>query len=201
MEGKHKVAVFDFDGTLTTRDTFLEFIKFACGRKLFWTGFLLHSPMLLLMKVGLYPNWKAKQRIFSWFFKGMEYQKFERLGEDFTHIISKFTNSETTTLLCKHIEEDNEVYVITASIEEWVRPYCKQLNVKEVLGTKVELKDGILTGQFASRNCYGKEKVNRLLTKEPSRDSYFLFAYGDSRGDKEMIEFADEGIYIQNMTI
>ena len=52
-----------------------------------------------------------------------------------------------------------------------------------------------MTGNFLSRNCYGEEKVRRLLELEPNRNSYILYAYGDSKGDKELIEFADKGWY------
>lgn len=196
MEKVRTIAVFDFDGTLTTKDTLLEFIKFACGRKKFFIGFLIHSPLLVLMKLGLYPNWKAKESLFSWFFKGIEHDEFVRLGNEFAKEIQQFVNLETTNILSKHIQKGHDVYVITASIDEWVRPYCKQLNVKDVLGTKIEIVNGVLNGRFVSRNCYGKEKVNRLLEVEPNRSSYYLYAYGDSRGDKEIIDFADNSFYV-----
>ena len=60
-----KVYAFDFDGTLTTKDTLLEFIRFAKGRSSFWQGFLRYAHLLVLMKLGLYPNWKAKQQVFG----------------------------------------------------------------------------------------------------------------------------------------
>lgn len=196
MDKRRTIAVFDFDGTLTTKDTLLEFIKFACGRKKFLIGFLIHSPLLVLMRFGLYPNWRAKERVFSWFFKGMKYDEFVRLGDEFADEIKQFANLKTTDILRKHIQKGHDIYVITASIEEWVRPYCRPLKAKDVLGTKVEVVDGVLTGRFNSRNCYGKEKVNRLLNAEPNRLSYYLYAYGDSRGDKEIIDFADKGVYV-----
>ena len=58
---KKKLYCFDFDGTLTTSDTLLEFIKYAKGRSRFLMVFLMYSPLLVLMKLHLYPNWKAKQ--------------------------------------------------------------------------------------------------------------------------------------------
>lgn len=64
-----QIHAFDFDGTLTRRDTLLEFIRFAKGNKAFLLCFLRFSPLLVLMKMGLYPNWKAKQRVFSYCFK------------------------------------------------------------------------------------------------------------------------------------
>lgn len=77
---KPTVAVFDFDGTLIRKDSFLEFIKFAFGKRAFLTGFFLNSPYLVAFKLKLYPNWKAKERVFSYFFRGMSYEQFCRLG-------------------------------------------------------------------------------------------------------------------------
>lgn len=62
-----RLYAFDFDGTLTTADTLLAFIRYACGTWRFVWGFLVHSPLLVLMKLKLYPNYRAKQRIFAWF--------------------------------------------------------------------------------------------------------------------------------------
>lgn len=62
-----------------------------------------------------------------------------------------------------------------------------------MIGTQVETdKEGRLTGRFKTKNCYGAEKVMRLLAWEPNRKEYRLKAYGDSRGDREMLQFADE---------
>ena len=63
-----RIAVFDFDGTVTTKDTLLEFIKFVRGPVSFYAGFLRYAPQLLAYKSGIYPNWKVKQQIFSHFF-------------------------------------------------------------------------------------------------------------------------------------
>lgn len=78
-----KLFVFDFDGTLTNADTLLEFIRFACGRKRMLLGFLLYSPLLVLMKARLYPNYKAKQKVFAHFFKGMTLEQFDTLCQAF----------------------------------------------------------------------------------------------------------------------
>ena len=71
-----RIAIFDFDGTVTTKDTLLEFIKFVRGPVSFYAGFLRYAPQLLAYKLGLYPNWKVKQQIFSHFF---HQKKRERL--------------------------------------------------------------------------------------------------------------------------
>ncbi len=191
---KRCIAVFDLDGTLTTKDTLLEFIKFACGvPRLYW-GFLLFCPILILMKLHLFPNWKAKQMFFSHFFKGWEYNDFKAKGQLFANEIEKMENRKMLEKLNGHLNHSDVVYVISASIFEWVQPWCEKIGVSRVLATQIEVDaNGIISGRFATKNCYGKEKVRRLLEVEPERRSYILYAYGDSRGDKEMIAFSDYG--------
>lgn len=194
---KRRVVVFDFDGTLTLKDTLLEFIKFTCGKTSFYKGFLLYLPMLVLMKLRLYPNWRAKEKIFGYFFKGWALERFQSAGATFANRIENFCNFDVLEMLSKHISEGDKVYVITASVEEWVRPWCRSKADVVVIGTQVETdSEGRINGRFKTKNCYGREKVNRLLLVEPDRKDYELYAYGDSRGDKEMIEYADYGLYI-----
>lgn len=191
---KRCIAVFDLDGTLTTKDTLLEFIKFACGVPRFYWGFLLFCPILILMKLHLFPNWKAKQMFFSHFFKGWEYNDFKAKGQLFANEIEKMENRKMLEKLNDHLNHSDVVYVISASIFEWVQPWCEKIGVSRVLATQIEVDaNGIISGRFATKNCYGKEKVRRLLEVEPARRSYILYAYGDSRGDKEMIAFSDYG--------
>ncbi len=190
---KREIVVFDFDGTLTTRDTLLLFIHYAVGTRRFLIGFLIFSPLILLMKLGLYDNGRCKERVFSWFFRGISHERFCALGRGFSIKAQKVARQSTTEALAHHIRDGATVYVITASVEEWVRPYCERIGVDKVLGTKVEVNsNGQLTGRFSTPNCYGAEKVRRLLAAEPDRDTYRLTAYGDSGGDAEMFAMADE---------
>lgn len=197
MEEKRIVAVFDFDGTLTTKDTFVEFIKHSCGTMKFILGFLLYSPLLVLMKLKLYPNDKCKQKVFSFFFKGMSLVDFQHHCESFSLEIENFKKSSVFSIFQRHISDGADVYIVSASIEDWIIPFSNKYGVKKVIGTKIEVDtDGILTGRFSTPNCYGAEKVNRFIVHEPNRQDYSLWAYGDSRGDKEMIDYADKGSWV-----
>lgn len=196
---KRNIAVFDFDGTLTTRDSFLAFIRYACGPWRYYIGFAWHAPMLLLMLVGIYSHSKAKQRVFSHFFKGWKYSRFAELAREFSDEIDKMRNEQTISTLKQHVTNGDTVYIVSASLPEWIGPWSKTLGIKSVLATEIEVNgEGIVTGQFKTKNCYGPEKVSRLLQVEPRREEYFLYAYGDSLGDKELIAFADEGIMVNS---
>ena len=184
-----QLFAFDFDGTLTTRDTLIAFIRYACGTPRFLLGFLLHAPLLVLMKLRLYSNGKAKQRLFSWFFRGMPLEAFDALCQSFASTHRHLLRPETVCLLQQTLSEGAEVLVVSASIDNWVQPFFPTVTV---LGTQIEVIDGRLTGRFLTPNCYGQEKVRRILALYPDRSSYHLTAYGDSRGDRELLAFADE---------
>ena len=186
-----KVSAFDFDGTLTTKDTFLEFIKHTHGKVRFWSGFLLLSPVMALFKAGLIPNHRAKQMAFSFFFKGWKIEKFNGFCESFSAKIDAILCQPTNILLKEHIIEGNHIVIISASLENWIRPWAEKQGIRQIAGTKIEVIAGSITGRFASKNCYGAEKVNRLLEIYPEREKYTLFACGDSRGDRELLNFAD----------
>ena len=198
---KDVVAAFDFDGTLTNKDTLIAFICFTHGRRRLFMGFLRHAPWLLLMKIGLYPNWKAKEKVFSYFYKGTAYEQFAQWGQEFADVAETMLNKKTVGTLKRHLSEGHKVCVVTASIDEWVRPVCRRLGVGTVLATRIEVSvSGRLTGRLLSsrpddegKNCYGSQKVVQLLEAFPHRQSYRLYAYGDSRGDDELLSLADVG--------
>ena len=194
---KKKIYCFDFDGTLTTSDTLLEFIKYAKGRGRFLMVFLMYSPLLVLMKLHLYPNWKAKQQIFAHLFAGMHIEKFDALCRGFAEESQHLLRPKGITLMHEALVAGAQVFIVSASIDNWVRPFFDIRNLKgvQVLGTQIEVEDGKLTGNFKSNNCYGKEKVHRIAEalKSFERSEYEIEAFGDSRGDKEMLAFADKG--------
>ena len=98
---------------------------------------------------------------------------------------------DVVEILRKHQAAGDQVIVISASLEDWVRPWCKAHGINCVLGTQAKKQNGKLTGRFCTPNCYGQEKVTRLLKITPNRENYLLYAYGDSRGDRELLQFAD----------
>ena len=187
-----QVVAFDFDGTLTTRDTLLAFIRYAKGTRAFLWGFLRHAHLLVLMKLGFYPNWKAKQRVFSYFFGGMSLDVFDALCQQFAADNRHLLRPEGIQTVQQAQADGAEVLIVSASIDNWVQPFFPSV---KVVGTQIEVANGRLTGRFLTPNCYGEEKVRRILALYPDRHEYHLTAYGDSRGDKELLAFANESHY------
>lgn len=69
------------------------------------------------------------------------------------------------------------------------------MNIKTVLASKLETNQQTITGKLQGNNCRGKEKVKRLQEIFGDKNNYFLYAYGDSLGDKELLEYADVSFY------
>lgn len=192
---KEQIYIYDFDGTLTRRDSFLDFIRYTCGSRSLYCGLLLFSPLLILMKLRLYANGRAKERLFTHFFQGMSIRVFDDL-------CAKYGLSRADLLLDAARKAVNEVasngyriFIVSASVDRWVLPFFRDVPNVTVIGTQIEVENGLITGRFSTPNCYGAEKVRRIQALLPYREQYKLIAHGDSRGDKEMLNYADQGYF------
>jgi phosphatidylglycerophosphatase C len=190
-----KIALFDFDGTVTTDDSLIKFIRFTVGDvKAIW-GMLLLSPMLVRYKLKLIPNYKAKQMMLSYFFRGMTEQNFLQVAKEYSlKHIDNILRPKAIEKIKWHKEQGHKIVIVSASIESWLKPWCDQ-NSLDLIATKKEVKDGIVTGKFLSKNCYGIEKANRVKEAYNLSDYDYIYAYGDTRGDKELLELADKSFY------
>lgn len=194
---KPTIVAFDFDGTITNKDSFIEFIKFSKGNRQFYFGFLLFSPVLIAMKLHLIANWKVKQWVISYFFKGMALHEFNSYCEKFSAKIDTMLRAHIVEKLTNYQQNGCEICIVSASIENWLQPWARKIGIQNVFATQVEVDtNNILTGRMRSANCYRQEKVNRVLAAFPEREKYYLIAYGDSRGDKELLAFADERYWV-----
>lgn len=192
---RNGIAFFDFDGTITKADTFFGFLRYAVGFKLFFYKSLLAMPILLIYKLHIISNSKAKEKVFSIFFKGWRYEEFKQKATEYSlSVMPKEIRKEAHRKIRWHFEKNHEVVIVSASMEEWILPWAKAKGLK-VISTKPEVIDCEITGRFATANCYGPEKANRIREQYDLELYDHIFAYGDSRGDREMIALADEKHY------
>ena len=191
----YRVSLFDFDGTLTTLDPLPAFIGLAVGSWRMLVGFGLFLPLIVLMTLHLYANGRTKERLFAHFFKGMTLETFDAHCQSFAknnaHILRPLGLKAIETSL----QRGENVLIVSASITNWVLPFFSKLPQVKVIGTQIAVKEGKLTGRFASPNCHGAEKVRRVEHLFTPRELYYITAYGDSQGDKEMLAYADEQHY------
>ena len=189
------LVLFDFDGTITRDDSLLEFVAYVVGFKKFFRGILVLSPILAAYKLGLASNNFTRRKLLSYFFAGMSADKFDKICKKYstTHI-EDILKQSAMDKIASYKAAGDRVVIVTASLEDWLRPWCEAQGL-ELLGTKIRRKGGIITGEIEGQNCYGTQKVARVRAAYDVQAFDRVIAYGDSRGDREMLEFADEAHY------
>jgi len=186
------IAFFDFDGTITSKDSLINFIQFAVGKPQYYWGLLLLSPMLTAYAFKFLPNHMAKEKLLAHYFKGWDIQHFEQIANQYAlEALPKIIRPQALEAVLKHQQQGDDVVVVSASVEQWLQAWCDKYSIK-LIATKLEVKQGKLTGQLATKNCYGAEKVHRIKHVYHLETYDYIYAYGDSKGDKEMLNLADK---------
>jgi phosphatidylglycerophosphatase C len=190
-----QIALFDFDGTITTKDSLVDFIQFALGKAAYYFGLLLLSPMLTSYKLKLIPNYIAKEKLLKRFFKDWDTDHFQKLADKYSiEEIDKIIKPSAMEKIKWHQSQNHKVVIVSASIECWLKKWCQSNNI-DLISTRLESINGKLTGRLATKNCYGIEKVNRIKEQYDLNDFDYIYAYGDSASDKEMLELSDQSYY------
>lgn len=194
---KPVVAAFDFDGTLTRRDTMFPFLLHVVGWRAFTRHLFMLVPTFVGYGLGLIRNDTAKELVFSRFFAGMSLVDLHKKAEQFAEFaVAKLLRPEAMQRFEWHKEQSHRCIVISASLAIYVQHWAISAGFNDVIATHLDTrKDGSITGNLSGGNCFGGEKVRRLDGLLGSREDYILYAYGDSRGDKELMSFADHPYY------
>lgn len=189
------IAFFDFDGTITTKDTLLEFIKFSKGKTAFYTGFLFHLPWLIAMKLKLVLNQAVKEKILKHFFRGMSAENFTKQCQQFyREALPSLIRPGAVEEIQKLKDAGAVIVVVSASPELWILPWTRAMGV-ELIGSRLEVVNGSITGKIVGKNCYGAEKVDRIKAQYHLSDYTTVYAYGDTDGDLPMLDLAHKKFY------
>jgi phosphatidylglycerophosphatase C len=227
-----RIAFFDFDGTLTTSDTLLKFIRFSKGNFRFCLGFILNSPWLIAYRLKLISNQKAKERILTWFFRKYPLASFQQQCDEFCATTLPYLLRPKGLKEIDRLQKKGfTVAIISASPVNWIDGWARPLGI-EVLATRLEttlppasqplnapansnygefatIKPNPqnttphtpppapprLTGRISGLNCHGQEKVRRIKESFPLDQYQEIYAYGDTSGDKPMLDLATHRFY------
>ncbi|MCF6352657.1 MAG: haloacid dehalogenase-like hydrolase [Cyclobacteriaceae bacterium] len=195
-KSQQRLVLFDFDGTLTRYDSLFSFLRFFRGNLYFVTKMLLALPTLIKNKLRLVDNSTAKEKLVSQFLKGVSLDEMSDRCEEFGRdIIPLILNAKIVEKFHQHLSKGDRVIIVSASIYDWIIPWASQWNV-EVLATKLDLKEGVITGKFNGENCNGEEKALRIKAHLELSDYNDIWAYGDSHGDEAMMKLANQVVKI-----
>ena len=187
---KKSIAFFDFDGTITYKDTLFEIIKYQKGGLALYLGLIKLSPWLIAMKLQIISNEIAKQKLLTHFFKDIQLADFQKkcnvfIAQKLPHLI----RPRALQQIKEHLQNNTIVAVVSASAENWIEGWCRQNNII-CIATKLEIREGKITGKIEGKNCHGLEKINRIKAHFRLDEYETISAYGDTKGDKPMLSLA-----------
>lgn len=189
------ISFFDFDGTVTRRDSLVDFTQYSVGILPYYAGLVALSPMLFAYALKIIPNYRAKEKFISYFFKGWDSDRFQTIADKYAlEKIDKITRPGAIDKIKWHQRQGDKVVIVSASIENWLAKWCEKQNV-ELVSTQLEIVGKKITGRFLTKNCHGAEKVKRIKEIYDLDQYDHVFAYGDSKGDRELLAMADTSFY------
>ncbi|WP_319381757.1 HAD family hydrolase [Thiomicrorhabdus sp.] len=190
-----KLALFDFDGTITKRDSLPDFLVYAVGWPRFIWGLLRLSPILFGYVLKRVDNSWAKERMLHYFLAGVPEEWLQEKGRAYAlERIESLLRDKALACLKRHLAEGDRVIVVSASSEIWLKAWCDEVGV-ELLATRLQAKEGVMTGLYDGRNCHGEEKVRRIRSAVELSRFDQICAYGDSSGDLPMLSLASQAFY------
>lgn len=185
------IVAFDFDGTLTVRDSFTGFLRKRAGRRRWALGLVRLAPATAAYARDR-DRGAIKAAAVKEFLEGVSRSDLEADAEAYAvRAWRKLMRPDALETWNDWGQQEAHRVIVTASPALTVAPFARRLGAEGLLGTDLTFDaDDRLTGAFESPNCRGEEKVRRL------RAAYgpalrLAAAYGDTSGDAEMLAIAE----------
>lgn len=200
--GARRIAAFDFDGTLSRRDTLVPFLASAGGRARFARVCANLGVSGARRTVDVRDRDGLKEQMIRQLFAGRSESELVSRARLYSRdLLTNQLRPEVLRRLDQHRDAGHEVVFVSASLAHYLDPLAAELGVAGVLAVELESVDGRLTGGLARPNVRAEQKAIRLrewLGQEPHGplDGVELWAYGNSSGDHALLELADHAFWL-----
>lgn len=189
------LALFDFDGTITDRETMPAFMHLAVRPGRLRAGKVLLLPLILGYKARLVPGRLVRAAICRFGFRRVPVHEVEAHGEQFAKkFLPGWLRPEAMARIAWHKARGDTVVVVSGGLDVYLQHWCEQHGVA-LLCSSLEERDGKLTGRYRGRQCVGLEKARLVRGHFPPERFTRVFAYGDTPEDRELLALADEPHY------
>jgi phosphatidylglycerophosphatase C len=183
------LALFDFDGTITTADSFRPFLYFTASRLRLALGTALLAPMIAGYELGLVRDTRMRAAGAWVAFRGRRESEIKELGERYSQKLDALVRPEVLSKLRWHQTNGDTVVVVSASLGAYLDPWCRRTGVDRI-STELEAEAGVLTGRYTLGDCTGPEKARRVRERYELARYRTIYAYGDTAEDEELLSLA-----------
>jgi phosphatidylglycerophosphatase C len=186
------LALFDFDGTITTQDTFTPFVYFAASRTRIVLGTMCLLPLIVAYKLGLLPGTRMRAAVVRFGFRGRALAEVLELGARYAQVtVPRVVRPDALERIRWHQAQGDTVVIVSASLDAYLRAWCDELGL-DLICTKLEVENGKLTGRYVDGDCTGPEKAKRVRERYDMARYAIVYAYGDTSEDRQLLELANK---------
>lgn len=189
------LALFDFDHTITTRDTFTDFVHCALPPRRLALGKALLAPTIAGYRLGLVSANAIRAQIVRVGFTGLPLARVLDTAHEFARtVLPRTLRPDVMRDIDRHRAHGDTVVVVSASLDAYLEHWCRAHGL-QLLCSSLEAREGRLTGRYAGRQCDGEEKARRIRADFDLSAYARIHAYGDSLGDHAMLALAHRRVY------
>ncbi|MCK7595616.1 HAD family hydrolase [Pseudomarimonas salicorniae] len=189
------LALFDFDGTITDRETMPDFMRRAVRPRRLAFGSVLLSPLVIGYKAGVVPGTHIRAAICLFGFAGVKVEEVQAHGLRFAREYLPATlRADAMARIAWHKARGDRVAVVSGGLDLYLRPWCEEHGL-ELLCSSLQHRSGRLTGRYDGPQCVRRRKAEAVQARFPRGEYGRVFAYGDTPEDRELLALADEAYY------
>lgn len=189
------LALFDFDGTLTTAETFGPFVRGAVPRWRVWLGGVLLAPLVLGYRAGWVTGVRVRAAITRVAFAGVPAADVITHGERFAReVVPGLLRADAMAWLEHHRARGDTVAIVSGAYDAYLAPWCAAHGL-QLIASSLEARGGVLTGRYRGAQCVGAEKARRVRECFALADFCAVYAYGDTAEDHALLALAQHRTY------
>jgi phosphatidylglycerophosphatase C len=194
-ESPLNLALFDFDGTITTREMFGDFMQHAVAPRRLAVGRIVLTPLILGYKLGMVSANHVRSRVVDFGFRGADHADVQAAGVRFSRdVLPTVLRPMALERIAWHKAQGDTVVVVSGALDLYLSHWCRQHGLA-LLCSSLESSDGVMTGRYDGEQCAGEEKARRVRERYDLAEYPIVYAYGDTHEDLDLLELADRKYY------
>ncbi|WP_313246694.1 HAD family hydrolase [Stenotrophomonas rhizophila] len=189
-----ELALFDFDHTVTTCDTYGRFLRRVATPEQLAQAWWKVGPWLLAYRLKLISAARIRARVTRLTFSNRHSEDIATQAAGYARdVLPGVVRPQMLEQISWHLQQRHTVVIVSGSLDLYLRPWCESLGLG-LICNRLESHDGRLTGRYADGDC-GPRKVEHIRQRYDLSRFQRIHAYGDSREDRPMLALAHDRWY------
>lgn len=190
-ESPLRIIAFDFDGTITTRDTFALFLRYWAGTFRWFVNIVRLLPVFIGYKLNRFDRHYVKMRVVRQFFAGADENLLNQRAQRFAEqVIPRYIRPKALAEIESVLRGETPAYIVSASISPYLRHWARGRGFAGIIACELKFTDFRATGELDGINCWGEGKLDKISSFVHLAPVSIAAAYGDSQGDLPLLHAA-----------